>query len=164
MPWDLDQTFGNGWDACVNDGTMNSTAYTVLGRDKACDDGYEFETALPAAAAEQAGNQDKVRRWQQLRSGPLSTENVCALLQHSSDELIRSGAQVREDVRWRCATATPRWRRFGIHDASAGSAGCLLCGAVTGGIVQPNNRNAANAEALAAFFAKFFCAQTGKIV
>ena len=56
--------------------------------------------ALPAAAAEQAGNQDKVRRWQQLRSGPLSTENVCALLQHSSDELIRSGAQVREDVRW----------------------------------------------------------------
>ena len=100
VPWDLDQTFGNGWDACVNDGTMNSTAYTVLGRDKACDDGYEFETALPAAAAEQAGNQDKVRRWQQLRSGPLSTENVCALLQHSSDELIRSGAQVREDVRW----------------------------------------------------------------
>ena len=100
VPWDLDQTFGNGWDACVNDGTMNSTAYTVLGRVKACDDGYEFETALPAAAAEQAGNQDKVRRWQQLRSGPLSTENVCALLQHSSDELIRSGAQVREDVRW----------------------------------------------------------------
>ena len=100
VPWDLDQTFGNGWDACVNDGTMNSTAYTVLGRDKACDDGYEFETALPAAAAEQAGNQDKVRRWQQLRSGPLSTENVCALLQHSSNELIRSGAQVREDVRW----------------------------------------------------------------
>ena len=100
VPWDLDQTFGNGWDACVNDGTMNSTAYTVLGRDKACDDGYEFETALPAAAAEQAGNQDKVRRWQQLRSGPLSTENVCALLQHSSDELIRSGAQVRENVRW----------------------------------------------------------------
>ena len=100
VPWDLDQTFGNGWDACVNDGTMNSTAYTVLGQDKACDDGYEFETALPAAAAEQAGNQDKVRRWQQLRSGPLSTENVCALLQHSSDELIRSGAQVREDVRW----------------------------------------------------------------
>ena len=100
VPWDLDQTFGNGWDACVNDGTMNSTAYTVLGRDKACGDGYEFETALPAAAAEQAGNQDKVRRWQQLRSGPLSTENVCALLQHSSDELIRSGAQVREDVRW----------------------------------------------------------------
>ena len=100
VPWDLDQTFGNGWYACVNDGTMNSTAYTVLGRDKACDDGYEFETALPAAAAEQAGSQDKVRRWQQLRSGPLSTENVCALLQHSSDELIRSGAQVREDVRW----------------------------------------------------------------
>lgn len=100
VPWDLDQTFGNGWDACANDGTMNSTAYTVLGRDKACDDGYEFETALPAAAAEQAGNQDKVRRWQQLRSGPLSTENVCALLQYSSDELIRSGAQVREDVRW----------------------------------------------------------------
>ena len=100
VPWDLDQTFGNGWDACVNDGTMNSTAYIVLGRDKACDDGYEFETALPAAAAEQAGNQDKVRRWQQLRSGPLSTENVCALLQHSSDELIRSGAQAREDVRW----------------------------------------------------------------
>ena len=100
VPWDLDQTFGNGWDACVNDGTMNSTAYTVLGRDKACDDGYEFETALPAAAAEQAGNQDKVRRWQQLRSGPLSTENVCGLLQHSSDELTRSGAQAREDARW----------------------------------------------------------------
>lgn len=100
VPWDLDQTFGNGWDACVNDGTMNSTAYTVLGRDKACGDGYEFETALPAEAAEQAGNQDKVHRWQQLRSGPLSTENVCALLQHSSDELTRSGAQAREDVRW----------------------------------------------------------------
>lgn len=100
VPWDLDQTFGNGWDACVNDGTMNSTAYTVLGRDKACDDGYEFETALPAEAAEQAGNQDKVHRWQQLRSGPLSTENVCGLLQHSSDELTQSGAQAREDARW----------------------------------------------------------------
>ncbi len=100
VPWDLDQTFGNGWWACHNDGTMNSTAPLVLGRDEACGDGYEVETQLPALAQSQAGNGELLNRWYQLREGVFSDEALIGLLTENQSRLEQSGALIREREAW----------------------------------------------------------------
>lgn len=100
IPWDLDQTFGNGWWACHNDGTMNSTAALILGRDEACGDGYEVETQLPALAQSRAGNGELLRRWKQLRAGVFSDESVIGLLTENQNQLEESGALIRERESW----------------------------------------------------------------
>ena len=100
IPWDMDYTFGNGWWVCYNDGTMNSTASLVLGRDVACRDGYEVETELPEAAKAEWGNAAAKARWQQLRQGCFSDANVEGTLAANQAMLENSGAAIREGERW----------------------------------------------------------------
>lgn len=90
IPWDLDYTFGNGYD--VEENTEFCDDITAL----------YAETALPRIKMENVETIGAVfwERWQNYRTSILDTDTINKMLSDNRDILVRTGAAVREAARW----------------------------------------------------------------
>lgn len=92
VPWDLDQTFGNGlWTAERDRLEFSSDVTRIFIQDALL--------RLYAAAPQEIGPL-VWERWSEYRRSFLSTEAVCELLVENKDYLVETGAIEKESMRW----------------------------------------------------------------
>lgn len=91
-PWDLDLTFGNRVDFDAHNFRMFDADYKRV---------YSLGTyeVLLAANPEEVGEYI-CNRWKRYRDGFLGTESVLKILTENRDNLVETGAAIREQERW----------------------------------------------------------------
>lgn len=94
IPWDLNYSFGDRFDVEAN-------ALTAYNLDWSQDimEGFMLSENLLASGNEEFAQRLNAR-WQELKNGVFSVENVQRIAQENMELLIRSGAFARDEERW----------------------------------------------------------------
>lgn len=95
IPWDLNMTWGNSW---IDDAGCNYNRYQEKNIDSP--DGWSEDMyVLYEQAPEEIGGL-MYDRWQSLREGIITKENLCRKADMEFGYLRASGAGIRNDLRW----------------------------------------------------------------
>ncbi len=92
IPWDLDQTFGDGLWTEARDHIAFSPDVSRVYIPQSLQRLHEM-------APEEIGAMTR-RRWEEYRKSFLDTEAICGLLLKNRDYLVETGAAARESARW----------------------------------------------------------------